>query len=63
MTNARPTTRLLDRDEVEALYGISCRFLEVAATKGGGPPMIRISRRMVRYRISDIEAWLEEHRV
>lgn len=55
--------RLLSRDEVAARFGISRRWLELAAHKGEGPPMVKISRRMVRYRASDIEAWLRARRV
>lgn len=54
-----PSTRLLTRTEVAEVYGLSKRWLEVAATKGQGPPMVRISARMVRYRACDIEAWIE----
>ncbi len=55
--------RLLTRREVEDRFGLSVRYLEVSAVRGDGPPMIRISRRMVRYRASDIEAWLSAKRV
>jgi len=51
--------RLLTRDEVASLYGLSKRWLEVAPSKNQGPPIVRISPRMVRYRASDIEAWIE----
>ena len=50
--------RLLSRDEVEAEYGITRRWLELAALSGNGPPMIRISRRMVRYQRGVFEDWL-----
>ena len=36
--------RLLTRDEVEALFGISRRYLEVSAVRGDGPPMIGVGR-------------------
>ncbi len=52
-------SRLLTRDEVEETFGLSKRWLEVAAARGEGPPLVRISRRMVRYRVSDIERWIE----
>lgn len=52
-------SRLLTRDEVADLYGLSKRWLEVVATKGKGPPLVRISARMVRYRVCDIEHWIE----
>lgn len=50
---------LLSRSDVERLYGISKRWLELAALSGDGPPMIRISKRMIRYRKSDIDAFIE----
>ncbi len=46
--------RLLSRAEVEAHFGISKRFLEVAALTGDGPPMCRIGKRMIRYRVGDL---------
>ena len=55
--------RLLSRDDVEREYGISRRWLELAAMSGNTPPMIRVSRRMVRYRRADLEAWLRERTV
>lgn len=55
--------RLLSRREVEALFGLSVRFLEACAIRGDGPPMIRVSSRMVRYRATEIEAWLDRKRV
>ncbi|MEO0829664.1 MAG: helix-turn-helix domain-containing protein, partial [Pseudomonadota bacterium] len=52
------SNRLLTRSEIEAEYGLTRRYLELAAWRGDGPPFIRISRRQVRYRVSDLEAWL-----
>ncbi len=52
------TDRLLSRVEVETLFGISKRFLEIAALRGDGPPMVKIGKRMVRYRVADLRAWL-----
>lgn len=50
--------RLVDRTEVEDTWGIPKRFLENAVLRGGGPRIVRIGR-LVRYRIKDIEAWIE----
>ena len=50
--------RLLTRDEVQDCFGISKRFLEVAAMKREGPRICRIGR-SVRYRIDDIHRWIE----
>ena len=55
--------RLLTRDEVEDLFGISRRYLEISAVRGDGPPMIRIGSRMVRYRLCDLRDWIDAHRV
>ncbi len=52
---------LATRKEIEAEYGVTARWLELAAHKGEGPPMVKISRRMVRYRRDDFEAWLAAH--
>jgi predicted DNA-binding transcriptional regulator AlpA len=54
--------RLLDRCEVEARFGIPKRFLEVAAVRGDGPPMVKIGR-LARYRVKDLRAWIEAQRV
>lgn len=49
---------LLSRDQVAQRYGIPRRWLELAAHKGEGPPYVVFSRRMVRYRVDDLERWL-----
>lgn len=54
--------RLLSRTEVENVFGISRRFLEIAAVKGNGPPMVRLGR-SVRYRYSDLSDWINAQRV
>ncbi|MDI3336858.1 AlpA family transcriptional regulator [Defluviimonas aestuarii] len=54
--------RLLTRAEVEAIFGFPTRrYLEIAAGTGTGPVEIRIGR-TVRYRASDVQAWIEQHR-
>ena len=52
--------RLLSRTEVEALYGLSVRYLELAALKGNGPRFIKLGHRTVRYRCCDVDAWIQE---
>lgn len=53
--------RLLSREEVELSFGISKRYLEIAAVKNSGPPIIRIGR-SVRYRRCDIIEWIKTQR-
>ena len=52
------SNRLLTRAEVEERYGITKRFLELAASSDDGPRLVRFGR-SVRYRVTDIEAWIE----
>jgi predicted DNA-binding transcriptional regulator AlpA len=54
---------LLNRVEAAAEFGLSKRFLEIAAWNGSGPPLIRIGRRAVRYRRGDIRDWIEQRRI
>lgn len=54
---------LLSRDQIQAEYGLSRRWLELAALRGDGPPMVKISAKMVRYRRAEFEAWLEARTV
>ncbi|MEM8557888.1 MAG: hypothetical protein AAGG50_08690 [Bacteroidota bacterium] len=65
VTSCAATDPLLSRNDIERLTagGITRRWLELAAHKGFGPPMIKLSRRCVRYRRSEFLAWLEKHRV
>ena len=52
--------RLLSRNEVEERFAITKRFLELAAARGDGPRVIHVGR-LVRYRVSDIRAWIEDN--
>lgn len=51
-------SRLLTRSEVADVFGVSNRWLELAACRGEGPPMVRISAKMVPYRFTDVEEWI-----
>lgn len=54
--------RLLTRSEVHTTFGLTQRYLEVAAVRGGGPPMVKIGR-AVRYRVADLRDWIDARRV
>lgn len=57
------TDRLLSRSEVEEHFGFPTRrFLEIAAMRGDGPPMVRIGR-TVRYKLADVREWIDARRV
>jgi predicted DNA-binding transcriptional regulator AlpA len=50
---------LLDQHQAAARLGLpSSRTLEAWRHRGYGPPFLRLSPRLVRYRTSDIELWL-----
>ena len=63
MASSAETKRLLSREDIEQEYGLTRRWLELAACRGDGPPMRRISARMVRYDRGEFEAWLDARRV
>lgn len=54
--------RLLSRPGVQTHFGLTQRFLEVAAVRGNGPPFIKLGR-AVRYRVGDVRAWIDARRV
>lgn len=56
-------TILLSREEIQEEYGLSRRWLELAALKGNGPAYVKIGSRTVRYRREEIDRWLAEREV
>lgn len=50
---------LLNTPAVADWFGVSVPWLEAGRSKGYGPPFLRISARMIRYRRGDVLAWLE----
>jgi predicted DNA-binding transcriptional regulator AlpA len=50
---------LLNQRLAAARLGLpSARTLEAWRRRGYGPPFLRLSSRLVRYRVSDIDRWL-----
>ena len=50
---------LLSTAQVADWFGCSTQWLEIGRCKNYGPKFTRISARTVRYRRSDVLAWLE----
>jgi predicted DNA-binding transcriptional regulator AlpA len=50
---------LLTEQEVAALLNVTPRTLQKWRVEGGGPAYVRISRRCIRYRITDIKDWTQ----
>lgn len=51
---------LLTERQAATILGFSIRTLQAWRVRGGGPAFIRISARCVRYRIEDLQEWIEE---
>lgn len=50
---------LIDEKQAAEYLGYTTRALQNWRLRGGGPRFVRVSARSIRYRISDIEAWIE----
>ena len=48
----------LTETEAGERLGFSIRTLQGWRMKGGGPPFLKISARAIRYRASDLDAWI-----
>ena len=50
---------LLAEKEAAKILGFSERTLQKWRNLGGGPRFVRVSRRAIRYRQVDLDAWIE----
>lgn len=57
--SAGPPDELLSTRDLCDWLGVSVGWCEVARHKGLGPTFVKLSPRCVRYRRSDVLAWLE----
>lgn len=53
----------LDSEATAQLLDVDIRTLERWRQNRIGPDYLRLSKRLVRYRRADIEAWFDDHRV
>lgn len=61
-TASRPPVRFLRPSQVEALYGLTQKFLAHARGRGNGPPFVKPSSKLVLYSVEDLERWLAARR-
>ena len=66
LTNSKAPIRhhfnpLLTEKDVGHLLNLTPSCLQAWRLKGDGPPFIRISGRCIRYRHTDVEAWIEDN--
>jgi predicted DNA-binding transcriptional regulator AlpA len=59
-TGANDPDDLLTTKQLAAWLGVSTTTLEIWRCEGKGPPFVRITPRMVRYRRGDVLQWLAE---
>lgn len=52
----------IDRHQAARFIGMSYSYLAHRADNPAGPPMIRLGRRVL-YKVPELEAWLDAHRV
>ncbi|MBF0305011.1 MAG: hypothetical protein HQL41_05120 [Alphaproteobacteria bacterium] len=57
-----PVPLYLTRKQVERYFPVSAKALATLATRGGGPPMIKIGKKVV-YATRDIIGWFEARRI
>src|SRR4051812_34365335 len=55
-----PPDRLLTERDVATLTGLSVHFFQRLRWRGGGPPFVKFER-AVRYKESDLRAWIDVH--
>jgi len=51
----------LTRTEAADYLGVNEQTLAMMAMRGTGPRYSKLSGRLVRYRVSDLDAWVEAH--
>lgn len=54
---------LLDEKTAAEYLGLSVRCLQNWRRTGKGPSFIRVSHKVVRYELEDIQIWLDKRRV
>ena len=57
-TAVADTNQLITRKEVAAYAGVTLRALAHWEAAGTAPKRIKITNRCIRYRLSDVQAWL-----
>lgn len=54
---------LLTTQSAAERLGVHRSFLDRRRVAGGGPRYIRLSARVVRYAVADLDIWLSQHRL
>jgi predicted DNA-binding transcriptional regulator AlpA len=55
----RNSQELIDTRELAEYLGVSTQWAEIARHEGKGPKWLPLSTRQIRYRVSEVRAWLD----
>jgi predicted DNA-binding transcriptional regulator AlpA len=61
MTHVTPIAQNLRTAAAARYLGLSVSALAKMRMRGDGPPYVKMGRRVVVYRLSDLSAWMDEH--
>jgi predicted DNA-binding transcriptional regulator AlpA len=50
----------LTTPELAKYLKLSTQWLEIGRSKGYGPPFVRLTKRMVRYSLSEVHEWMRK---
>lgn len=53
---------LIDEEAAASYLAVSPRTLRNWRTRGGGPEFVKVSKRCIRYRIRDLDEWIDRRR-
>ncbi len=62
-SDAMQLHRLMDEHKAAEFLGYSVRALQNWRVRGGGPRFVKVSARSIRYRLSDLIAWMDARTV
>lgn len=54
-----PMQTVMNEKDAANYLGLTARALQAWRYQGRGPKFVRVSARCVRYRVADLDAWLE----
>lgn len=59
-TTAAPLDRLMNESDAAGYLGVTSGMLRGLRVRGGGPVFAKVGR-LVRYRLSSLDAWVKEN--
>jgi hypothetical protein len=60
LNSTSKTKQYYNTKQAAKYVDLSPQYLEIARHKGGGPAYVKLAR-AVRYRLEDLDSWMESH--